>query len=165
MLHLRLHHCSGIKISVKVPTGKVNDLEVEAGDTIECIKAKIQKKEGIPPDQQRILFTCSPESKPSLLKLLKFTCTDGRILNIPEEIGTKYLQFGTFLLDDENGSKVKAIAHKHLNDAEQINTEILHEWLIGSGKQPVTWAILVQVLYDSKLSCLANKMKASKLIQ
>ena len=99
-----------------------------------------------------------PGTKPTLPELLKFTCVNGRVINIPVEIATKYVQFGTFLLDDRNGSRVKIITHKHLNDPEQINTEILHEWLTGRGKQPVTWATLIKVLRDTKLFTLASNI-------
>ena len=80
------------------------------------------------------------------------------MINIPEEIATKYVCFGTFLLNDRNGSRVKIMAHKHLNDAEQINTEILQEWLTGRGKQPVNWATLIKVLHDTKLFTLAENI-------
>ena len=100
--------------------------------------------------------------QPTLVECVRFRGRDRRI-NISQEIGTKYITFGILLLEETTGERVSAIAHKHMYDSEQTCLEILEEWIAGSGKQPVTWSILIEVLRDTELGTLAREVEAVKL--
>ena len=84
------------------------------------------------------------------------------MINIAEEISTKYHDFGLLLLDDHNGTRVRNMELKHREDANRINKEILQEWATGRGKKPVSWQTLTEVLCDIELCTLASEIEAIK---
>jgi len=99
--------------------------------------------------------------RPTLVECIRFQGRKRRI-NIPQEIGVKYYQFGLLLLEDHNGARIHALALKHRNDIHEINIEIIEEWVAGKGKHPVTWKTLVEVLRYIELRTLAEEIETIK---
>ena len=108
------------------------------------------------------LNLCFIDEQPTMMELMRFQGREKRI-NIPQEVSTKYPQFGIFLLEDTNGTRVRNMEYKHRGDPEQINTEILQEWVSGRGRLPISWATLTEVLRDVELCELASDIEAVKL--
>lgn len=102
------------------------------------------------------------DSAPTLPQLLSFPTSSGANLNLLQEIGVKYSDFGIFLLDDRTGQKMENIVEKCHKDPVAINHEVFRLWLIGNGrsKYPVTWSTLVTVLETIGLMKLAKEIQS-----
>ena len=85
-----------------------------------------------------------------------------KIINIPLEICLMFYPFGTLLLDADSWARVNSIVFKHKEDVQQINKDILQQWIEGKGKKPVTWKTLIDVLKDVELTALAEDIAAVK---
>lgn len=93
------------------------------------------------------------------LRYLKLPGPDGGAIDIAERIGTSYHKFGSLLLDDSEGNLVQIIYQDNMKEIVATNVAILKKWLAGSGKRPVTWRTLVEVMEATKEKELARQIK------
>lgn len=96
-------------------------------------------------------------------QLLFFKLKDDDCLNIPWEVGKDYYDFGVLLLQDGIGAHVRALEHELYRNGEEINKRILEEWLSDdvSGKKPVTWNTLIEVINNIGKGELAAKIRGT----
>ena len=99
---------------------------------------------------------------PSISELLSFKRSNGTSVNIAVEMSTGYSKFAAQLLNDDTGARLRNIERSKRENPEEINIEILREWLKGGERQPVTWSALARVLEDIDKGELAAQIKQVK---
>ena len=102
-------------------------------------------------------FSCT-DDKPSLLDLRKFPGKHGTF-DVMERIGVNYPDFGMFLLQDHDLTKVSALELTWQRASLPICRDIMKDWVQGKGKLPVTYATLLHCLRDADLHSLAKDIE------
>ena len=67
-----------------------------------------------------------------------------------------YMTFGSCLLKDKNGVKVGIVVDKNQGNVGRTNDDIFNQFLIGSGKRPVTWRSFVECVEQAGLNMLVE---------
>ena len=98
-LHLVLRLRGGMQLFVKTLTGKTVSIEVEEGESIEDVKAKISEKEGIPPEQQRLIF--GGQQLQDAKTLDDYDVGDDSTLHLVLRLRGGVLGKGSFEVDDD----------------------------------------------------------------
>ena len=104
----------------------------------------------------------SPQSsdEPSVKNLLSFSGTSG-VINVVEEIGSNYYEFGVLLLND-SGNYIRALERQYNNNCTAIVSEIVRVWNEGRrNAKPCEWRHLIETLLEIQLTNLADKIQSS----
>ena len=106
-------------------------------------------------ERHKIWPKTSENKAPTLLKLYSY--------EVPEIVAADYTaKFGSILLNDDRGTRTAVIEHNyesHHNKYPLIVVNILREWLLGKGLEPVTWKTLTDTLRECRLHTLADRIK------
>ena len=116
-LHLVFRLRNGMQIFVKTLTGKTITLEVEPSDSIENVKAKIQNRVDVPPDEQQLVFAG---------RILE----DGHVLseyNIHERSTLHLVELGCVFVKDQEGKIVTTVDAQTLDTVRSVKLQIQHK--------------------------------------
>ena len=100
-----------------------------------------------------------PQPKPIVSNLLSFKGRDG-VINVIEEIGSNYSEFGVLLLND-NGNYIRALERQYNNNCTAIVSEIVRVWNEGRrNAKPCEWRYLIETLREIQLTNLADEIQS-----
>lgn len=97
--------------------------------------------------------------KPKMAEFRHLPLPNGKTVNIVNSMATSYQEFGHHLLNDDSGIEVDNIYANNGRNVQTTTAAILSQWLKGSGKRPVTWKILIQVIETMRQHELARQIR------
>ena len=97
------------------------------------------------------------DDKPLLQQLTHFPRMDGKFIDLTSLI-TDYSEFSLCLLQDE-GIMLEEIKKTSGPEPRDILNHIFGEWIIGKGKLPVEWWILIGCLEEDGYGEIAKVLK------
>ena len=80
-------------------------------------------------------------------------------MEILATIAAHWQDFGYLLDFDETGRTIDRIAREHQLRPIDCCAAMLREWLEGRGRQPATWAMLIDLLKDADINDLAQQLQ------
>lgn len=101
-------------------------------------------------------------AEPTLKMLMSFpTLVEGmrKNLDIIQKTSLSYVKLGTFLLEDDNCDIVDSLKEKFQGDPVNITHAVYKRWISGTGRKPLTWQTLVDVLAEIELCSVADEIK------
>ncbi|KAA6378783.1 MAG: putative Polyubiquitin [Streblomastix strix] len=127
-----------VHLSIKVPSGKVLDLEMEVGDTIERVKHTIQIREGIPLEKQKLCYLERNLNDKKTLQQLRIRGMSTLYVAIKQEGGmlifvmTEYEYEQTLVFEVKKTDMIIVLKQK-IRDMEHIPIEKI--WLYSAGRR------------------------------
>jgi len=105
------------------------------------------------------------DQQPTLRQLMLLKSPSGKAVEIFQSITPHWKNLGVYFDLDEMGCILDCIARDHQYSLTRCFLQMMNKWLQGCGRQPVTWATLIEVLKEANYIRLAIDVKEAVLSQ